>query len=98
MKCKRILLSVFCLLLITLTSAAQESQGTIAAKAAFEKGEELRRQSKYAEAVAEYRKAIDLDPNYAEAHSSYIFTSKLSARDPQGDSAKSKAASDAVVE
>ncbi len=98
MKNLRIMFSLVCLLLIAIPTAAQESQGTTTAKAAFEKGEELRRQSKYSEAVAEYRKAIDLDPDFAEAHSNYIFASKLSARDPQGDAAKSKAASDAMVE
>jgi thiol-disulfide isomerase/thioredoxin/Tfp pilus assembly protein PilF len=91
------LLLAFCLLSLS-TALAQESQWTPAAKAAFEKGEELRRQSKYGEAAAEHRKAIELDPSYAEAHTYYILTSKLSVRDPQGDSAKSKAASDAMVE
>jgi Tfp pilus assembly protein PilF len=77
---------------------AQESQDTPAAKAAFEKGEELRRQSKFVEAAAEYRKAIELDADYAEAHSMFIFTSKIGGRNGATDSAAIKAADAATGE
>lgn len=84
-------------LLITGTLFAQESLGTPAAKAEFERGESLRKKSEFAAAAAAYRAAVELDPDYAEAHSMFIFSSKLSTRDPN-DQAKSKAASDEMAE
>ncbi len=96
--CKRNCLLLALLLLLAGTAAAQESQGTPAAKAAFEKGEELRKQSKSNEAAAEYRKAIELDPNFAEAHSMFIFTSKIGGRNGASESAAIKAADAATGE
>jgi thiol-disulfide isomerase/thioredoxin/Flp pilus assembly protein TadD len=76
--------------LASLTGWAQESQGTSAAKAAFGQGEALREKADFAKAVAAYRKAIELDPDFAEAHSQFIFASKMSVREA-ADPAKSKA-------
>lgn len=67
---------VFLLLLSGLALNAQESSGTVAAKAEFDKGEAFRQKMQYPQAVEHYRKAIDLDPNYVDAHSSFIFISK----------------------
>lgn len=91
-----ILLLMFCLLGASVATA-QESLGTPAAKAAFEQGEEFRKKSQSTEAAAAYLKAIELDPDFAEAHSMFIFTSKYSVRD-DNDSAKTKAAIDAMTE
>jgi thiol-disulfide isomerase/thioredoxin/Tfp pilus assembly protein PilF len=85
-------------LLFTVTSFAQESLGIPAAKAEFEQGEALRKKSDFAAAAAAYRRSIELDPDFAEAHSMFILTSKLSARDPGGDQAKSKALADEMIE
>jgi thiol-disulfide isomerase/thioredoxin len=52
--------------------AAQEHTPSAEAKAAFDKARELPFGDK--EAVALYRKAIDLDPDYSEAHQYYILT------------------------
>lgn len=67
---------VLLLLLSSLGLNAQESSGTVAAKAEFETGEALRQKMQYPQAVEHYRKAIELDPNYVDAHSSFIFISK----------------------
>lgn len=85
-------------LLATGISFAQESLGVPAAKAEFEQGEALRKKSEFAAAAAAYRKAVELDPDFAEAHNMFIFASKLSARDPGGDQAKSKAMADEMTE
>jgi thiol-disulfide isomerase/thioredoxin/Flp pilus assembly protein TadD len=41
------------------------------AKAAFEQAEEARKKQDYANAIAFYRKAIELDPEFAEAHENF---------------------------
>ena len=97
MRFKRITL-IFALCLMGSSAAvAQESLGTPAAKAAFARGEALSRKSKFAEAAAEYRRAIEIDPDYAEAHSQFIFSSKLSVRD-ESDPVKSKALGEAMTD
>ncbi len=96
--CKRSCLLAALLLALAGIAVAQESQGTPAAKAAFEKGEALRKQSKSHEAAAEYRKAIELDSNYAEAHSMFIFASKIGGRNGATESAAIKAADAATIE
>jgi tetratricopeptide (TPR) repeat protein len=67
----------FAFLLGGAMAQAQESAGTPAAKAAFEQGEAARKKQDFAKAAEFYRKAIDLDPNYVEAHSRFLFMSKV---------------------
>lgn len=94
---RTVLLFALCLFITTIAHA-QESQGTPDAKAAFEKGEALRKQSKSLEAAAEFRKAIELDPNYAEAHSMFIISSKIGGRNGANESAAIKAADAVTIE
>lgn len=68
----------FSLALVT-WSAPDESTGTPAARASFEKGESARKTGNFKAALEEYRKAIALDPDFAAAHEQYIFISKLEA-------------------
>jgi tetratricopeptide (TPR) repeat protein len=51
---------------------ARESNGTPVAKAVVAQGEAAVKAGKLAEAVAAFRKAIDADPDYVEAHQRYI--------------------------
>jgi tetratricopeptide (TPR) repeat protein len=53
-------------------AAARESNGTPAAKAAFAEGEAAARAGKFPDAVAAFRKAIDADPDFVDAHQRYI--------------------------
>src|SRR5205823_1425435 len=53
-------------------AAASESNGTPAAKAFFAQAEALARSGKPAEAAALFRKAIDADPDYVDAHQRFI--------------------------
>ena len=52
--------------------AANESNGTPAAKAFLSQGETAARSGKPAEAAAAFRKAIDADPDFVEAHQRFI--------------------------
>jgi tetratricopeptide (TPR) repeat protein len=49
-----------------------ESTGTPDAKAAFAEGETAARNSRLADAAAAFRKAIDADPDFVDAHQRYI--------------------------
>jgi tetratricopeptide (TPR) repeat protein len=51
---------------------ARESNGTAAAKALVDQGETAARGGAAADAIAAFRKAIDADPNFAEAHQRFI--------------------------
>lgn len=64
------------LVLITVccVSAAAQYDGSAAAKALFDEGEKALRSDKYEAAVADYKKAASLDPNFAQAHEQYIST------------------------
>jgi tetratricopeptide (TPR) repeat protein len=53
-------------------AAAQESNGTPAARAAFDEGETAARAGKFLDAAAAFRKAIDADPDFVDAHQRYI--------------------------
>jgi thiol-disulfide isomerase/thioredoxin/tetratricopeptide (TPR) repeat protein len=57
---------------LSATPAAGQYDGTAAAKAAFDKGELAQRSDHYDEAMADFRTAISLDPNFAQAHEEYI--------------------------
>jgi tetratricopeptide (TPR) repeat protein len=67
--------------LFALCVQAQESPGSAAAKVEFEKGTQAMRQNEYKKAAEFFRKAIELDPNYSEAHSRFISASKQEASD-----------------
>lgn len=73
------------LLVLVLLSAAftqappGESQGTPEARAAFEAGRAAARAGDTARAAAQYRKAIDADPGYVEAHDAFIFATTQAA-------------------
>jgi thiol-disulfide isomerase/thioredoxin len=58
---------------------AQERPVSPEAKAAFEQAEDARKKQDYANAVAFYRKAIELDPEFAEAHEKFRFASNQAA-------------------
>ncbi|MHB1958364.1 MAG: redoxin family protein [Acidobacteriaceae bacterium] len=51
--------------------------GNIAARAIYKQGEKALSNGSYADAVADYQKAISLDPNFAEAYQQYIFARYL---------------------
>jgi len=53
-------------------AAARESNGAPGAKAAFAEGETAARAGKFPDAVAAFRKAIDADPDFVDAHQRYI--------------------------
>jgi Flp pilus assembly protein TadD len=63
-------------LVLSVAARAGESMGTPAARRLFNEGEAARKAHHYAKAVEKFRKAIELDPDYAEAHSSFIFNSE----------------------
>src|SRR5205814_1428781 len=68
-------LGLMCLLAVamSLTAAdAKESNGTPAAKVFFAQGDALAKAGKPAEAAAAFRKAIDADPDYVDAHQRFI--------------------------
>jgi thiol-disulfide isomerase/thioredoxin/Tfp pilus assembly protein PilF len=56
-----------------------ESQGTPGARAAFEDGRAAARAGDTAKAAALYRKAIEADPNYVDAHDAFIFATTQAA-------------------
>jgi tetratricopeptide (TPR) repeat protein len=51
---------------------AHESNGTPAARALVSEGEAATKAGKHAEAAAAYRKAIEVDPDFVEAHQRFI--------------------------
>jgi tetratricopeptide (TPR) repeat protein len=55
---------------------ARESNGTSAAKALFAEGDAAAKAGKLAEAAAAFRKAIDADPDFVEAHQRFIETTR----------------------
>jgi tetratricopeptide (TPR) repeat protein len=55
-------------------SAFPQYQGDAVARSLFEQGEKALRSDNYADAVADYKKAITLDPNFIKAHEQYIST------------------------
>lgn len=66
---------LMCLLLQT-ALVARESNGTPAARAFFARGEAAIKARNYAEAAAAFRKAIDADPDFVDAHQRFIETTR----------------------
>lgn len=66
---------------------AKESSGTPAARASFTKGDAAAKAGQLADAIAAFRKAIELDPDFVEAHQRFIETTQRdeapSSRTPQ---------------
>ncbi len=60
--------------------------GTPAARKIFQRGEQARLKGDWLQAAKDYRRAIDLDPNYTEAHSQFIFATEA-AHEKQEDAA-----------
>src|SRR5437773_10599239 len=60
------------LALLAAPLSAKESNGTPAAKALFAQGDALAKAGKPAEAAALFRKALEADPNYVDAHQRFI--------------------------
>ncbi len=63
------------LLLTAVLVSAQENPGKAAAKAEFAQGQAALKKSEFAQAAAAFHKAIELDPDYAEAHTQFIAAS-----------------------
>jgi tetratricopeptide (TPR) repeat protein len=73
---KLAILFLVSLLLGTVTDSwAKESQGTAAAKAEIEKGNAATKKGDYSQAARYYRKAIELDPGFLDAHFRFISAS-----------------------
>lgn len=74
-----ILLAACSVVLATPQAPPAESAGTPAAKASFEAGRAADRAGDKAGAVILFRKAIDLDPRYVDAHDEFISTTEMAA-------------------
>lgn len=68
---------ILSLVMLALTSvfslAADKYSGTPAARAEFDKGKTAEQSDDWIKAAAAFKKAIEIDPNYAEAHDQYKF-------------------------
>lgn len=60
------------LMVISGSSTYAQYDGTAAAKQAFQDGEKASESGRYSVAVADYKKAVSLDPNFMEAHQRYL--------------------------
>lgn len=60
------------LVLLPVPLAARESNGTAAAKVFFGQGDAVAKAGKPAEAAAAFRKAIEADPDFVDAHQRFI--------------------------
>ncbi len=67
-------------------SAFGQFDGNKAAKAAYEQGEKALSNGRYADAAADYQKAISLDQNFAMAYQRYIFARNLEPLPPKDQS------------
>ncbi len=73
---RSVALAALVAMMLPAAARAQESTGTPAAKAEFERGEAAFKEKKYDLAVEAYRKAIDLDPAYGDAHERFVVVSR----------------------
>jgi tetratricopeptide (TPR) repeat protein len=76
MNCVRLALFTLLLglgqLLLPIPLAAHESNGTPAARALFAEGDAATKAGKHSEAAAAFRKAIEADPDFVQAHQRFI--------------------------
>lgn len=70
------------LLLMVIPQCGQSQSHNAAAKAEFTQGQAAMKKSEFVPAAAAFRKAVELDPDYAEAHTQFIFAS-FRARKPE---------------
>ncbi len=61
------------------SAAADKYSGTAAARAAVKEATAAKRSNEWDKAVAGYKKAIELDPNFADAHMQYVEASLVAA-------------------
>jgi thiol-disulfide isomerase/thioredoxin/Tfp pilus assembly protein PilF len=67
--------STFLLMLfVPVLCSANESMGTPAARAEFDKGWAAQLSGDFSSAAEAYKRAINIDPDFAKAHANYIFT------------------------
>jgi thiol-disulfide isomerase/thioredoxin len=74
--------------------SANESMGTPAARAEFERGETARWTGNLRSAAAAYHRACEIDPNFAKAHENYIFVSRLVTTNLQEKDAETESSND----
>jgi tetratricopeptide (TPR) repeat protein len=75
-----VVVAVAAVALASCARASGESNGTPAARAAFAEGETAAGARRFADAAAAFRKAIDADPDFVDAHQRYIeVTQRLEA-------------------
>lgn len=67
-------------------SARGQFDGNVAARTIYEQGEKALSNGRYADAAADYQKAISVDPNFAEAYQQYIFARYLELPLPKDQS------------
>jgi tetratricopeptide (TPR) repeat protein len=87
-------IAIVTLLGVVFATAQDATQATPRAKTAFDQGETARKTGDLKAAVEDYRRAIELDPAYTEAHEEYIRASQdLATHDVSSavDSGKSSA-------
>jgi thiol-disulfide isomerase/thioredoxin/Tfp pilus assembly protein PilF len=73
---------------------ANESMGTPAARAEFEKGWAAQLSGDFSSAAEAYKRAINIDPDFAKAHENYIFTSQLAVSKQLQNEAKNHSSDD----
>jgi tetratricopeptide (TPR) repeat protein len=73
---------------------ANESMGTPAARAEFEKGWAAQLSGDFSSAAEAYKRAINIDPDFAKAHENYIFTSQLAVSKQLQNDAKNHSSDD----
>jgi tetratricopeptide (TPR) repeat protein len=80
--------SSFVLLLVAGLAFAQAGSGNAAAKAAFAEGQAAMKKSDFVQAAAAFRKAVELDPNSAEAHKQFVSASYRSRKPEESDAVR----------
>jgi tetratricopeptide (TPR) repeat protein len=92
------ILALVASLLVPSFCSANESMGTPAARAEFEKGETERWTGNFRSAAAAYHRASEIDPDFAKAHENYIFVSQLVTANLQEKDAKTESPNDFKTE
>lgn len=67
-------LGIFLMFFAPILCSANESMGTPAARAEFDKGWAAQLSGDFGSAAEAYKRAITIDPDFAKAHENYIFT------------------------
>ena len=77
--------SAIAILILFGPSMRAQYDGTAAAKQAFQDGEKASESGRYSVAIADYKKAILLDPNFLEAHQRYLQASIMAPAEAEMD-------------